>query len=201
MATVSHDATNISVKATMKIPKTRLNDKPRRNKHKHRNNGENTDDTTVNAGFSGSKSGQRKKPYKRNNPGASSLDRILDRSCQIHGTPDKPANHTNRSCWVFKQAGKINAENKEKGSQSEDDDDDATSISIETMVKILMTRRSTPDSVAPSPVSGRSHIKGTIRAHPVWIAYLTAHVKSTAPPINQPITPTGVAGFLNKPAR
>ena len=52
------------------------------------------------------------------------MDRILDRPCQIHGTPHKPANHTNRDCWVFKQAGKLNTENKEKGSQSEDDDED-----------------------------------------------------------------------------
>ena len=101
--------------------------KLRRNRHKHRSNGDNTDDTTVNAGFSGSKSGQRKKPYKRNNEGPSSLDRILDRPCQIHGTPDKQANHTNRDCWVFKQAGKLNAENKEKGSQSEDEDESAGS--------------------------------------------------------------------------
>ena len=36
----------------------------RRNRRKRQNNGDNTDDTTVNAGFSGSKSGQRKKPYK-----------------------------------------------------------------------------------------------------------------------------------------
>ena len=70
-------------------------------------------------------SGQRKKPLKRNNTGSSSLDRILDCPCQIHGTHYKPANHTNRSCWVFKQAGKINAENKEKGSQSEDDDEES----------------------------------------------------------------------------
>ena len=52
------------------------------------------------------------------------MDRILDRPCQIHGTPDKQANHTNRDCWVFKQAGKLNAENKEKGSQSEDEDEE-----------------------------------------------------------------------------
>ena len=43
------------------------------------------------------------------------MDRILDRSCQIHGTPEKPANHTNRDCWVFKQAGKLNAEIKTRG--------------------------------------------------------------------------------------
>ena len=51
------------------------------------------------------------------------MDRILDRPCQIHGTPDKPANHTNRSYWVFKQAGKINAENKDKGLHSDDDEE------------------------------------------------------------------------------
>ena len=79
---------------------------------------------TDNAGLSGSKSGKRKKPYKRNNSGLSSLDRILDHPCQIHGTPDKLANHTNRDCWVFKQADKLNAENKEKGSQIEDDDEE-----------------------------------------------------------------------------
>ena len=99
------------------------NGKPRHNRHKRRSNGDNTDDMAVNAGFSGSKYGQQKKPFKRSNPGSSSLDRILDRPCQIHGTPDKPANHTNRSCWVFKQAGKLNTENKEKGSPSEDGDE------------------------------------------------------------------------------
>ena len=98
-----------------------INGKPRRNRHKRRNNGNNAEDTTVNAGFSGSKSGQRKKPFKRNNQGPSSLYCILDRSGQIHGTPDKPANHTNRDYWVFKQASKINAENKDKGLYNDDD--------------------------------------------------------------------------------
>ena len=51
------------------------------------------------------------------------MDRILDRSCQIQGTPDKPANHTNRECWVFKQAGKLNAKNKDKGSHSDDEEE------------------------------------------------------------------------------
>ena len=97
--------------------------KPRRNKHKHRKYGENAENTTVNAGFRGSKSGQRKGPPKIKNPGPSSLDRILDRSCQNHDTPDKPANHTNRECWVFKQAGKLNAENKEKGLHSDDNEE------------------------------------------------------------------------------
>ena len=99
------------------------NGKLRRNRHKRPSNDHNADDTTVNAGLSGSKSSQRKKPYKRNNQGPSSLDRILDRPCQIHGTPEKPANHTNRDCWVFKKAGDEDAENREKGSQSEEDDE------------------------------------------------------------------------------
>ena len=36
--------------------------------------------------------------------------------------PDKPANHTNRECWVFKQAGKLNAENKDKGLHCDDEE-------------------------------------------------------------------------------
>ena len=100
------------------------NGKPRRNRHKRRSNGDNTDDTTVNAGFSGSTSGQRKKPYKRNNQGSSSLDRILDRPCQIHDTTDKLANHTNRGCSVFRKADKLNAEHKEKEPQSDDDEEE-----------------------------------------------------------------------------
>ena len=91
------------------------NSRSRRNKHKRRINGDNTEDTTVNAGFRGSKPGQRKKPFKRNPQGPSSLDRILDRSCQIHGTPEQPANHTNRDCWVFKKAGKLSAETETRG--------------------------------------------------------------------------------------
>ena len=99
------------------------NGKPQRNRHKRHNNGDNAEDTAINAGFSGSKSGQRKKPFKRNNLDLSSLDRILDRPCQIHGTPDKPANQTNTECWVLKQVSKLNAENKEMGPHSDDDEE------------------------------------------------------------------------------
>ena len=105
IATTNHGATNISV------TKTTIN----------------AEDPTVNAGFSGSKSGQRKKPFNKNNSGLSSLDRILDRPCQIHGTPGTPANHTNRECWFFKQAGRSGAKNKEKGSQSNDDEEEPRS--------------------------------------------------------------------------
>ena len=69
------------------------------------------------------KPGQRKKPLKRTTQGPSNLDRILDRLCQIHGTPEKPANHTNRDCWVFKQAGKLIAENNDKGLHSDDEEE------------------------------------------------------------------------------
>ena len=119
---LAHSKNTASEMGTSEVKNS--NDKLRRSRHKRRSNGDNSDDTTVNAGFSGSKSGQRKKPFKRSNPGSSSLGRILNRPCQIHGTPDKPANHTNRSCWVFKQAGNLHTEDKEKGSPSEDDDEE-----------------------------------------------------------------------------
>ena len=37
--------------------------------------------------------------------------------------PERPANHTNRDCWVFKQAGKLIAENKNKGPHSDDEEE------------------------------------------------------------------------------
>ena len=98
------------------------NGKPQRNKNKCRHNGGKTEDTAVNAGFSNSKSGQRKKPFKGNRDGPTALDKILDRPCQIHGTPDKPTNHTNR-CWVIKQAGKLTAEEQSMGPRSKDEDE------------------------------------------------------------------------------
>ena len=51
------------------------------------------------------------------------MDRILDGLCQIHGTHEKPANHTNRDRWMFKQAGKLNAKNTDKGPHSDDDEE------------------------------------------------------------------------------
>ena len=98
------------------------NGKPRLNKHNSRSNNERLRDTAVNAGFHNPKPGQRKKPFKANQDGPSALDRILDRSCQIHGHPYKPANHTNRNCWVFKQACKLNAEHKGRRPPSDKDD-------------------------------------------------------------------------------
>ena len=83
------------------------NGKPRRNKNKRRNKEGSPDNTVVNARFRGSRPGQRKKPFKGSREGQSGLNKILEKLCQIHGTPDKPANHTHRECWVFKQAGKL----------------------------------------------------------------------------------------------
>ena len=77
----------------------------------------------VNTGFRGSRPGQRKKPFKGSRDGPSSLNKILDRSCQIHGTPEKPANHTDREFWVFKKAGKLNAEHKGRETPSEDEEE------------------------------------------------------------------------------
>ena len=111
------------------------NGKPRCNKHKHHKYGENAENMAVNAGFRGSKFGQRKGPPKNKNPGPSSLDRILDRQCQIHGTPGTPATHTNRECWVFRQAGRSGTENKGKGSRSVDDDEEPRSPNTEGQKK------------------------------------------------------------------
>ena len=84
---------------------------------------ESPDNTTVNAGFRGSRPDQQKKPSKGSKEGPSGLNRVLDRLCQIHGTPDKPAKHTHRECWVFKQAGKLNAEQKGRETPSEGEDE------------------------------------------------------------------------------
>ena len=74
------------------------NGKSTSNKHKRGNSNEGAHDIEVNARFSGPKPGQRKKPFKANRDGLSNLDKILDRPCQIHGHPNKPANHTNILC-------------------------------------------------------------------------------------------------------
>ena len=74
---------------------------------------------------------------------------------------------------------------------------DATGTSVEAMVTIPMSWGTTPDSVAPRPASETSHYKETIWAHPAWTAYSIVHVRSTAPPINEPIIPTEAIGSLN----
>ena len=99
------------------------NEKPRCSKNKHRNKEDSPKSTAVNAKFRSSQLGQQKLPSKGNRDELSSLNKILDKICQIHSTPDKPANHTHRECWVFKQSGKLNAEHKGQDTPSEDEDE------------------------------------------------------------------------------
>ena len=77
----------------------------------------------VNAGFISSRPNNKTLPLKDNSDELSNLNKILDRICQIHSTPGKPANHTHRDCWVFKQSGRLNAEHKGLDTPSEDDDE------------------------------------------------------------------------------
>ena len=72
-------------------------------KDQRRNKEDSPKSTAINAGFKSSRPGQQKPPPpKGNRDELSSLNKILDQICQIHSTPDKPANHTHRECWVFK---------------------------------------------------------------------------------------------------
>src|SRR3954462_8350031 len=80
------------------------NGKPPRNKDRRRIKGKSPKSTAVNAGFKGSRQNQTKPPLQDNRDDPSSLKRILDRICQIHSIPGRPANHTHRDCWVFKQS-------------------------------------------------------------------------------------------------
>ena len=88
--------------------------------NKRRNKEDSPKSTAVNAGFRSSRPGQKKLPSKGNRDELSSLNQILDK---IHSTPDKPANHTHRECWVFKKSGKLNAEHKGQDTPSEDEDE------------------------------------------------------------------------------
>ena len=99
------------------------NGKPRCDKNKRRNKEVSPDNTTVNARFRGSQPGQQKKALKGSNEGPYGLNKVLDRLCQIHGTPEKPTNHTHRECWIFKQTGKLNAKHKGRETPSEDEDE------------------------------------------------------------------------------
>ena len=99
------------------------NGKSRRSKNKRGSKEDSPKSTAVNAGFRSSRLGQQKPPSKGNRDELSSLNKILDQICQIHSTPNKPANHTHRECWVFKQSGKLNAEHKGQDTPSEDKDE------------------------------------------------------------------------------
>ena len=99
------------------------NRKPRRNKDRRRTKEKCPKSTAVNAGFKSSRQNQKKPPLQDNRDDLSNLNKILDRICQIHSTLGKPANHTHRDCWVFKQSGRLNAEHKGLDTPSEDDDE------------------------------------------------------------------------------
>ena len=99
------------------------NGKSRRRKDQCGNKENGPNSTAVNAGFKSSRPNNKALPLKDNSDELSNLNKILDRICQIHSTPGKPANHTHRDYWVFKQSGRLNAEHKGLDTQSEDDDE------------------------------------------------------------------------------
>src|SRR3954467_11093929 len=99
------------------------NGKPRRNKDHRRIKRKSPKSMAVNAGFKGSRQNQTKTPHEDSREGPSSLKRIMDRICQIHSTPGKPANHIHRDCWVFEQSGRLNAEHKGLDAPSEEEDE------------------------------------------------------------------------------
>ena len=96
--------------------------KTRRRKYQRRNKENGPKNMAVNAGFKSSRPNIKALPIKDNSDELSNLNKILDRICQIHSTPGKPANHTHRDCWVFKQSDKLNAERKLLDIPSEDDE-------------------------------------------------------------------------------
>lgn len=99
------------------------NGKPRCRKDQRRTKENSPKNTTVNAGFKSSRPNNKTLPLKDNSDELSNLNKIFDRICQIHSTPRKPANHTHRDCWVFKQSGRLKAEHKGLDTPSEDDDE------------------------------------------------------------------------------
>ena len=75
-----------------------------------------------------------------------------------------------------------------------------TNTSAVLTATIPRIRQSMPDSEALNPDSEKILSKEALQARPVWTIYSIAYVKFTAPQINQPTTPTGNVGCLNRPA-
>lgn len=96
------------------------NGKSRHRKDKCRNKERSPKSTAVNAGFKSSRPNNKTLPLKDNSDELSNLNKILDRICQIHSTSGRPANHTNRNCWVFKQSRRLNAEHKGLGTDNDE---------------------------------------------------------------------------------
>ena len=67
------------------------NGKSRRRKDQRRNKENGPNSTVVNAGFKSSRPNNKTLPLKDNSDELSNLNKILDRICQIHSTPGKPA--------------------------------------------------------------------------------------------------------------
>ena len=99
------------------------NGKARHNKDRRWTKDKSPKSTAVNARFKSSRQNQKRSPLQDNRDKLSNLNKILDRICQIHSTPGKPANHTHRDCWVFKQSGRLNTEHKGLDTPSEDEDE------------------------------------------------------------------------------
>src|SRR3954464_11026496 len=98
------------------------NGKPRRNKDRRRTKEKSLKSTAINAGFKKSRQNQTKPPLQDNRDNPSNLNKILDRTCQIHSTPGRPANHTHRDCWPTWQSVRLTAEHKGLETPSEDKD-------------------------------------------------------------------------------
>src|SRR3954466_7570273 len=143
------------------------NAKPRRNKDHRRVKRKSPKSTAVNAGFKGSRQNQAKTPPEDSREDPSSLKRIMDRICQIHSTPGKPANHTHRDSWVFKQSGRHNAEHKGLDAPSEDEDEPQKQNTrkqknfpqeVKTVNSLHITRRVAPikaRTTRPTPKGSR----------------------------------------------
>ena len=67
------------------------NGKPRRRKDQRWTKENGPKSTAINAGFKSSRPNNKTLPLKDNSDELSNLNKILDRICQIHSTPGKPA--------------------------------------------------------------------------------------------------------------
>ena len=76
---------------------------------------------------------------------------------------------------------------------------DAIKTSVGATLNMPKTRRSMPDSVAPSPVNGRGHSKETKTVHLAWTEYSIDLARFTAPLTSLLIIPTDVVGSSNRP--
>ena len=109
---------------------------------------------------------RKNRPPQDNRDDPSNLNKILDRICQIHSTPGKPANHTHRDCWVFKQSGRLNVEHKGLGTPSEDEEEPQKQSTrkqknfpqeVKTVNSLHITKRAAPVKVRTTRPKGSCH--------------------------------------------